>query len=71
MEKQEEDSQVTYKMGKTGQCISDVLTFRTGMRKGWSVLTLDSWPINLDLPQETNKLTISALFISVYPRKQL
>ena len=71
MEQQEEELLGIYRLGKATQCTSKVLTFRTGMRKGWSVLTLDSWPINLDVPQETNKLTISALFISVYPRKQL
>ena len=71
MEQQEEQLQGIYRLGKATQCISKVLTFRTEMRKGWTVTVQDSCPTNFDLHQGTKKLTISALFISVYPRKQL
>ena len=71
MEQQEEQLQGIYRLGKATQCISKVLTFRTEMRKGWTVTVQDSCLTNFDLHQEKKKLTISALFISVYPRKQL
>ena len=42
-----------HRVWETGPCISEVVLFKTGMRKGWQVTTQDSVFTNLDLHQET------------------